>query len=716
MDKLIIGIVIIFGAFWLLGVVLRVLSDFANAVGQEWERMRPGRERVGSAIGRPMGVLAATIEDHRLMSAGLAITLFVAALFLAGADSAWLVASVDALGGKGFPLLGWAIIGGVAGVAMGIASRIFELDLLDSRVISHVPGIGHLRAGEESSARNFRIRSFVAAVGAVILGSALVFSYSRNAGYDYRADADIRAAAIVAAGTAGNITILNAALNDSVGRLQSDPGIGLKTLLVLKGLSKEGVRPEVNRVAKIAQKYLEVFRAETEKLVGDGKPDALARSEAFLEVDRIASVKWLGRLYEAGWGGANKDLSKAFSFYGEAATAGDKTAAAMQDKLAHAMISAKDEGSRQEAFKYFEFRAQSGGPNDHYWFGQWYAGSSKPEDQKNAEKWLAKALSQDADATVKNLAFSSLAKLKDVDTAATKVLDERAPKYAKGKDENMKKVAYAYLELRANAGDPGSALWMGFRFQEGDGIAKDQKKAREWFLKAALQDKNKMIKDLAFEALGEKRTMQTKTVQDPEPNNDRTVRSAIPAKPESSTKTTESVRPADPTPASAVKDKALIAPPNSQIDGYGSGWVCKRGFRQVGNGCVPVQLPENAQIDGYGSGWVCKRGFRQVGNECVPVQLPENAQIDGYGSGWVCKRGFRQVGNECVPVQPPENAQIDGYGSGWVCKRGFRQVGNGCVPVQLPENAQIDGYGSGWVCKRGFRQVGNECVQILFVK
>ena len=109
MDKLIIVILVIWGALWLLGVVLRFLSHFANAVSQQWERRRPERERVGYSIGQPIGVLVATIEGHRLMSMGLAITLFVALLFLAGADSASLVSAIDALGGKDFPILGWAV-------------------------------------------------------------------------------------------------------------------------------------------------------------------------------------------------------------------------------------------------------------------------------------------------------------------------------------------------------------------------------------------------------------------------------------------------------------------------------------------------------------------------------------------------------------------------------------------------------------------------------
>ena len=421
------------------------------------------------------------------------------------ANSASIISSIDRLGGREIPLLGWAMPGGAAGIATGIGSRVLELGGFGPSSIS--PRSRHrapLREGEAAAVRHFRMRLAAAIVGAVILAVSLTLSHSRNAGYDAKADHDMKAEAISSAAIEGRIAILNAALDDAEGRLQSDPKSGLKVLLVLTALSGDAVRPEVERVAKISRQYLDVFRDETEKLVTEGKPEALARSEAFLDIDRVVAIKWLGRLYEAGKGGANKDLPKAFAFYREAASKGDKTATAMLDKVAHMMASAKDETARMEVFKYLEQKAKSGGPNDHYLLGQWYAASGKSEDQRNAEKWLVKALIQDTDGPVRSLSFSSLTKFKDVGPAPIKVLDEQAPKFAKGKDAEMKKVAYAYLEQRANAGDPGAMLWMGFRFAEGDKTPKDEKQAHDWFLKAALQDKNQVVKNKAFDALTER--------------------------------------------------------------------------------------------------------------------------------------------------------------------------------------------------------------------
>ena len=93
------------------------------------------------------------------------------------------------------------------------------------------------------------------------------------------------------------------------------------------------------------------------------------------------------------------------------------------------------------------------------------------------------------------------------------------------------------------------------------------------------------------------------------------------------------------------------------------------------------RLPANSELNYSGHGWMCKSGFSQSGNECVPVQIPANAELNYSGHGWMCKSGFSQSGNECVPVQIPANAELNYSGHGWMCKRGFQQSGNGCVPV-----------------------------------
>jgi hypothetical protein len=39
---------------------------------------------------------------------------------------------------------------------------------------------------------------------------------------------------------------------------------------------------------------------------------------------------------------------------------------------------------------------------------------------------------------------------------------------------------------------------------------------------------------------------------------------------------------------------------------------------------ISKQVPVNAQAKPYGTGWECKRGFRQDGVACVAIKLPEN--------------------------------------------------------------------------------------------
>ena len=197
---------------------------------------------------------------------------------------------------------------------MGIGSRVLELGWFGESSIRRVPDIAHLREGEAAAASYFRLRLVAAIVGAAILIVSLTLGYSSNAGYDPKADYDKKAAAISSAATEGRITILNAALDDANRRLRSDPKSGLKVLLVLTALSGDAVSPEVERVAKISRKYLDVFRDETEKLVTEGKPEALARSEAFLDVHRVAAIKWLGRLYLSGAGGSKQGCIESLFF------------------------------------------------------------------------------------------------------------------------------------------------------------------------------------------------------------------------------------------------------------------------------------------------------------------------------------------------------------------------------------------------------------------
>ena len=114
---------------------------------------------------------------------------------------------------------------------------------------------------------------------------------------------------------------------------------------------------------------------------------------------------------------------------------------------------------------------------------------------------------------------------------------------------------------------------------------------------------------------------------------------------------------------------------------------------------VSKQVPVNAQAKPYGTGWECKRGFRQDGVACITIKLPENAYLSdtSYQSGWECKRGYKSDGNSCVAVKVPQNAYLSGlYGDGWECERGYQKTRAGCFPVLVPKNGYLIESFRGW--------------------
>jgi hypothetical protein len=102
----------------------------------------------------------------------------------------------------------------------------------------------------------------------------------------------------------------------------------------------------------------------------------------------------------------------------------------------------------------------------------------------------------------------------------------------------------------------------------------------------------------------------------------------------------------------ATADAQVVMPPNAQLSVLGNTWVCKPGFYQAGERCLPVQVPQNAQPSVLGDRWICKPGFYQAGERCLPVQVPQNAQLSVLGDSWVCKWGFQQHGDRCLEIVP----------------------------------------------------------------
>jgi hypothetical protein len=96
------------------------------------------------------------------------------------------------------------------------------------------------------------------------------------------------------------------------------------------------------------------------------------------------------------------------------------------------------------------------------------------------------------------------------------------------------------------------------------------------------------------------------------------------------------------------KEKEAYVPPNAQLNFYGNGWTCNRGYVRSDNSCSKVEIPPNAQLNFYGNGWTCNRGYIRSGNSCSRVEIPPNAQLNMFGNGWTCNDGYYKSGNSCL--------------------------------------------------------------------
>jgi hypothetical protein len=121
-------------------------------------------------------------------------------------------------------------------------------------------------------------------------------------------------------------------------------------------------------------------------------------------------------------------------------------------------------------------------------------------------------------------------------------------------------------------------------------------------------------------------------------------------------------------------------------------------------------MPDNAAPNSYNDGWVCKQGYKQMGNACIEVQVPLNAHLNYSGQDWECDNDYRRSVNQCLKVQVPDNAHINYSGHDWECDNGYRRSGNQCLKVQLPDNAHINYSGHEWECDNGYRRNGNQCL------
>lgn len=164
----------------------------------------------------------------------------------------------------------------------------------------------------------------------------------------------------------------------------------------------------------------------------------------------------------------------------------------------------------------------------------------------------------------------------------------------------------------------------------------------------------------------------------------------------------------------SAKGELGAVPENASPSTYGSGWLCDRGYREVDEECIAVEIPANAYAtnESYGRGWECNRGYRRERKACVIIKVPPNAYLDSpAGYGWKCNRGYRAVDEACVEIKVPRNGYLSGsaHGSGWKCDRGFQAVEETCLALELPANAHIDYSGNDWVCNQPYRKQQGKC-------
>ena len=618
-------------------------------------------------------------------------------------DSPSLLSQLDQIGGDRFPLLGWGCAGLAFGIAVSLVNRITALGRLDEAAAERVPDLQHLRSGEAWANKQFKIRGVLSLFALVAIFTLIVTSYVRNTPLESESDVESKLVQVNHSLVVGDIVALNRYLTESADQLSNNKNTNT-ALPILGALSNAG---QVNshlglkKIEAAAAAYLIRYKQNVEKLILSGNIEAIEKAKSFFAIDKIIAQKWLARIYLNTKMADVYDAGKAFDYLQDASAAGDTDAIELRNKLAYSTQGVSSQTARESIFNFLNQGATAGEPVAMYWLGRWYAEAGTEAGDLSSQEWWRKAFSQDASPGIRVWAFTALKDHKTLDAASRNLLNSSSLTFIAGKNAELKKIGYSYLESLASGGDYRAALWMWYQLSIGDGVPIDRAKGGAWWTKAIKMDFSKSaLSTLPYLTPEQAKFFKPSAVPT----------AAMTAVNPQAPPAVQSTPPLNPNTSSAPADRKPTMPANSQLSSSGNNWVCSRGYFQSGNSCLPVALPPNAQLNGYGDGWVCSRGYFQSGNACSPVVLPANAQLNGYGDGWVCKRGYFQSRNTCSPVVLPANAQLNGYGDGWACSRGYFQSGNACSPVVLPANAQLNGYGDGWVCKRGYAQNGGQCI------
>jgi hypothetical protein len=90
-----------------------------------------------------------------------------------------------------------------------------------------------------------------------------------------------------------------------------------------------------------------------------------------------------------------------------------------------------------------------------------------------------------------------------------------------------------------------------------------------------------------------------------------------------------------------AQTSVVMVPGNAHVKGYGTGWECNLGYREVNAGCAAIMVPANAYPTNrpYGEGWECAQGYRQINGTCEAIVVPSHAYLNASGDRWECDRG-----------------------------------------------------------------------------
>jgi hypothetical protein len=249
---------------WVLKQLFNLLRWLLRLTVQLWCASKPERDKIWAVAADEVDRLMGRLMDYRLVDLSLCFFGGVL-LILVLVDSSWVIKTLDNFGDTNVPFVGWAVLGFAGGAAMSAISRLLEIDWLRIRLpVALVPDIDHLREGEIEAHRSLRVRQVIGVIGITVLAALFGVGYWQNSQFPYGASSDVKAQAIAAAAKSANMAVLNDALAYAAVRIEVNPKVALRSLVVLINASKTSKDAAVLKIAADANRYLEKYRLDTD--------------------------------------------------------------------------------------------------------------------------------------------------------------------------------------------------------------------------------------------------------------------------------------------------------------------------------------------------------------------------------------------------------------------------------------------------------------------